>query len=142
MKIVIAVSEDGHFIVCPLSRKDVWQNWFRNDVVLSDLLFNELQIKAEEVTEGLLHFLCHRGGLEIVDIPDTRYRLRLLDPGVRRIGVMKTVRELTGMPLVEARDFVRKGLDVIWSSQTLEACQRGQKRLTEVGATTAIEEVE
>ena len=68
----------------------------------------------------------------------TEFDVVLTDVGAEKIKVIKVVRELTGLGLKEAKDFVESAPKTIKEGASKEECEKIKEKLAEVGATVEI----
>ena len=68
----------------------------------------------------------------------TEFDVVLKDVGAEKIKVIKVVRELTGLGLKEAKDFVESAPKTIKEGASKEECEKIKEKLAEVGATVEI----
>ncbi len=68
----------------------------------------------------------------------TDFDVILADVGAEKIKVIKVVRELTGLGLKEAKDFVESAPKTIKEGASKEECEKIKEKLAEVGATVEI----
>ena len=68
----------------------------------------------------------------------TEFTPVLAEIGANKIGVIKVVRELTGLGLKEAKDFVEAAPKTIKEAASKEECEKIKEKLAEVGATVEI----
>ena len=68
----------------------------------------------------------------------TEFDAILKDAGSEKIKVIKVVRELTGLGLKEAKDFVESAPKTIKEGASKEECEKIKEKLAEVGATVEI----
>ena len=68
----------------------------------------------------------------------TEFTPTLTEVGANKIGVIKVVRELTGLGLKEAKDFVESAPKTIKEAASKEECEKIKAKLAEVGATVEI----
>ena len=68
----------------------------------------------------------------------TEFDVVLKDAGSEKIKVIKVVRELTGLGLKEAKEFVESAPKTIKEAASKEECEKIKAKLAEVGATVEI----
>ena len=68
----------------------------------------------------------------------TEFDAILKDAGSEKIKVIKVIRELTGLGLKEAKDFVESAPKTIKEAASKEECEKIKEKLAEVGATVEI----
>ena len=68
----------------------------------------------------------------------TEFDVVLVDAGSEKIKVIKVIRELTGLGLKEAKDFVESAPKTIKEGASKEDCEKIKEKLAEVGATVEI----
>ena len=68
----------------------------------------------------------------------TDFDVILAEVGAEKIKVIKVVRELTGLGLKEAKDFVESAPKTIKEGASKEECEKIKEKLAEVGATVEI----
>ena len=68
----------------------------------------------------------------------TEFDAILKDAGAEKIKVIKVIRELTGLGLKEAKDFVEAAPKTIKEAASKEECEKIKEKLAEVGATVEI----
>ena len=68
----------------------------------------------------------------------TEFDAILKDAGSEKIKVIKVIRELTGLGLKEAKDFVESAPKAIKEGASKEECEKIKEKLAEVGATVEI----
>ena len=68
----------------------------------------------------------------------TEFDAILKDAGAEKIKVIKVIRELTGLGLKEAKDFVESAPKTIKEAASKEECEKIKAKLAEVGATVEI----
>ena len=68
----------------------------------------------------------------------TEFDAVLKDAGSEKIKVIKVIRELTGLGLKEAKDFVESAPKTIKEAASKEECEKIKAKLAEVGATVEI----
>ena len=68
----------------------------------------------------------------------TEFDAILKDAGSEKIKVIKVIRELTGLGLKEAKDFVESAPKTIKEAASKEECEKIKEQLAEVGATVEI----
>ena len=68
----------------------------------------------------------------------TEFDAILKDAGTEKIKVIKVVRELTGLGLKEAKEFVESAPKTIKEAASKEECEKIKAKLAEVGATVQI----
>ena len=68
----------------------------------------------------------------------TEFDAILKDAGSEKIKVIKVIRELTGLGLKEAKDFVESAPKTIKEAASKEDCEKIKEKLAEVGATVEI----
>jgi len=68
----------------------------------------------------------------------TEFDAILKDAGAEKIKVIKVIRELTGLGLKEAKDFVESAPKTIKEAASKEECEKIKEKLAEVGATVEI----
>ena len=68
----------------------------------------------------------------------TEFDVVLAEAGAEKIKVIKVVRELTGLGLKEAKDFVESAPKTIKEGASKEECEKIKEKLAEVGATVEI----
>ena len=68
----------------------------------------------------------------------TEFDAILKDAGSEKIKVIKVIRELTGLGLKEAKDFVEAAPKAIKEGASKEECEKIKEKLAEVGATVEI----
>ena len=68
----------------------------------------------------------------------TEFDVILKDAGSEKIKVIKVIRELTGLGLKEAKDFVESAPKTIKEAASKEDCEKIKAKLAEVGATVEI----
>ena len=68
----------------------------------------------------------------------TEFDAILKDAGAEKIKVIKVIRELTGLGLKEAKDFVESAPKTIKEAASKEDCEKIKEKLAEVGATVEI----
>ena len=68
----------------------------------------------------------------------TEFDAILKDAGSEKIKVIKVVRELTGLGLKEAKEFVESAPKTIKEAASKEECEKIKAKLAEVGATVEI----
>ena len=68
----------------------------------------------------------------------TEFDVILAEAGAEKIKVIKVVRELTGLGLKEAKDFVESAPKTIKEGASKEDCEKIKEKLAEVGATVEI----
>ena len=68
----------------------------------------------------------------------TEFTVLLADAGANKIGLIKVVREITGLGLKEAKDLVEAGQKPIHNGVSKADAEAIKKRLTEVGATVEV----
>ena len=68
----------------------------------------------------------------------TEFDVILKDIGAEKIKVIKVIRELTGLGLKEAKDFVESAPKTIKEAASKEDCEKIKEKLAEVGATVEI----
>ena len=68
----------------------------------------------------------------------TEFDVVLTEIGANKINVIKVVRELTGLGLKEAKDFVESAPKTIKEGASKEECEKIKEKLAEVGATVEI----
>lgn len=95
--------------------------------------------KALEATWGVTATPVADVNPTIVEPPDpigdpTSFSVVLKNAGANRIGVVRVVRELTGLGLVDARDLVDAAPKEVRANMTLADAQVMERRLKEAGA--------
>ena len=68
----------------------------------------------------------------------TEFDAILKEAGSEKIKVIKVIRELTGLGLKEAKDFVESAPKTIKEGASKEECEKIKEKLAEVGATVEI----
>ena len=68
----------------------------------------------------------------------TEFDAILKDAGSEKIKVIKVIRELTGLGLKEAKDFVESAPKTTKEAASKEECEKIKAKLAEVGATVEI----
>ena len=68
----------------------------------------------------------------------TEFDAILKDAGSEKIKVIKVIRELTGLGLKEAKDFVESAPKTIKEAASKEDCEKIKAKLAEVGTTVEI----
>lgn len=68
----------------------------------------------------------------------TEFDVVLKDAGSEKIKVIKVVRELTGLGLKEAKEFVESAPKTIKEGVSKDDCEKIKEKLAEVGATVEI----
>ena len=68
----------------------------------------------------------------------TEFDAILKDAGAEKIKVIKVIRELTGLGLKEAKDFVESAPKAIKEAASKEECEKIKEKLAEVGAVVEI----
>ena len=68
----------------------------------------------------------------------TEFDAILKDVGAEKIKVIKVIRELTGLGLKEAKDFVESAPKAIKEAASKEDCEKIKAKLAEVGAVVEI----
>ena len=68
----------------------------------------------------------------------TEFDAILKEAGSEKIKVIKVIRELTGLGLKEAKDFVESAPKTIKEAASKEECEKIKAKLAEVGATVEI----
>lgn len=68
----------------------------------------------------------------------TEFNVKLKEIGAKKIEVIKAVRELTGLGLKEAKEFVESAPKTIKEAASKEECEKIKAKLAEVGATVEI----
>ena len=68
----------------------------------------------------------------------TEFDAILKDAGAEKIKVIKVIRELTGLGLKEAKDFVESAPKTIKEAASKEECEKIKEKLAEVGAVVEI----
>ena len=68
----------------------------------------------------------------------TEFDAILKDAGAEKIKVIKVIRELTGLGLKEAKDFVESAPKTIKEAASKEDCEKIKAKLAEVGAVVEI----
>ena len=68
----------------------------------------------------------------------TEFDAILKDAGAEKIKVIKVIRELTGLGLKEAKDFVENAPKTIKEAASKEDCEKIKAKLAEVGAVVEI----
>ena len=68
----------------------------------------------------------------------TEFDAILKDAGSEKIKVIKVIRELTGLGLKEAKEFVESAPKTIKEAASKEECEKIKAKLAEVGATVEI----
>ena len=68
----------------------------------------------------------------------TEFDAILKDAGAEKIKVIKVIRELTGLGLKEAKDFVESAPKTIKEGASKEECEKIKEKLAEVGAVVEI----
>ena len=68
----------------------------------------------------------------------TEFDAILKDAGSEKIKVIKVIRELTGLGLKEAKDFVESAPKAIKEAASKEECEKIKAKLAEVGAVVEI----
>ena len=68
----------------------------------------------------------------------TEFDAILKDAGSEKIKVIKVIRELTGLGLKEAKDFVESAPKTIKEAASKEECEKIKEKLAEVGAVVEI----
>ncbi len=68
----------------------------------------------------------------------TEFDLILKDAGANKIGVIKVVREITGLGLKEAKDKVDATPSTLKEAVSKDEAEEAQKKLTEAGATVEV----
>ena len=68
----------------------------------------------------------------------TEFDAILKEAGSEKIKVIKVIRELTGLGLKEAKDFVESAPKTIKEGASKEDCEKIKEKLAEVGATVEI----
>ena len=68
----------------------------------------------------------------------TEFDAILKDAGAEQIKVIKVIRELTGLGLKEAKDFVESAPKTIKEAASKEECEKIKAKLAEVGAVVEI----
>ena len=68
----------------------------------------------------------------------TEFDAILKDAGAEKIKVIKVIRELTGLGLKEAKDFVESAPKTIKEAASKEECEKIKAKLAEVGAVVEI----
>ena len=71
-------------------------------------------------------------------LPALLFDAILKDAGSEKIKVIKVVRELTGLGLKEAKEFVESAPKTIKEAASKEECEKIKAKLAEVGATVEI----
>ena len=69
---------------------------------------------------------------------ETEFDAILKDTGAEKIKVIKVIRELTGLGLKEAKDFVESAPKTIKEAASKDECEKIKEKLAEVGATVEI----
>lgn len=77
------------------------------------------------------------GGPAVAEVVEekTEFDVVLKDAGAQKIKVIKAVRELTGLGLKEAKDFVEAAPKVIKEAVSKDECEKIKEKFEEVGAT-------
>ena len=73
-----------------------------------------------------------------VEEEKTEFDAILKDAGAEKIKVIKVIRELTGLGLKEAKDFVESAPKTIKEAASKDECAKIKEKLAEVGATVEI----
>ena len=68
----------------------------------------------------------------------TEFDAILKDAGAEKIKVIKVIRELTGLGLKEAKEFVESAPKTVKEGASKEECEKIKEKLAEVGATVEI----
>lgn len=68
----------------------------------------------------------------------TEFDVILKDAGSEKIKVIKVVRELTGLGLKEAKEFVESAPKTVKEAASKDECEKIKEKLAEVGATVEI----
>lgn len=109
---------------------------------LSVLELNEL-VKALEEKFGVsaaaaVVAVPGAAGGAAVEEEKTEFDAVLKDAGSEKIKVIKVIRELTGLGLKEAKEFVESAPKTIKEGASKEDCEKIKEKLAEVGATVEI----
>ena len=78
------------------------------------------------------------GGPAVVAEEQTEFNLVLADFGANKVGVIKAVREITGLGLKEAKDLVDGAPKTVKEAVSKADAEAAQKKLVEAGATASI----
>ena len=84
------------------------------------------------------HFGVSAAGAAAAEEEKTEFDAILKDAGSEKIKVIKVIRELTGLGLKEAKDFVESAPKTIKEAASKEECEKIKAKLAEVGATVEI----
>ena len=105
---------------------------------LSVVELNDLVKKAEEefgvsAAAGMVVAAAGAGGAEAAE-EKTEFNVELTEVGSEKIKVIKSVREVTGLGLKEAKDIVDGAPKMIKEGASKEEAENIKKKLEEVGA--------
>ncbi len=103
---------------------------------LSDYLENEHGIKAAAGGAVIMAGGGDGGGAEVEE--QTEFDVVLESYGEKKIGVIKTVRAMTGLGLKEAKDAVEGAPTKVKEGVSKEDAEKAKAELEEVGATVSI----
>ena len=109
---------------------------------LSVLELNEL-VKALEEHFGVsaaaaVVAVAGTGAAAATEEEKTEFDAILKDAGSEKIKVIKAIREITGLGLKEAKEFVESAPKTIKEAASKEDCEKIKEKLAEVGATVEI----
>ncbi len=78
------------------------------------------------------------GGAAAAAEEQTEFNVILAEVGANKVGVIKAVREITGLGLKEAKDMVEGAPSVLKEAVSKEEAEELKKKLEETGATITI----
>ena len=78
------------------------------------------------------------GGAEVEDAGPTEFDVVLTSPGAKKIGVIKLVREMTGLGLKEAKELVDSAPSAILEKVPTEEAEILKEKLEEAGASVEL----
>ena len=107
---------------------------------LTVLELNELVTAAEEEfgVSAAAGVMVAAGPAAAVEEEKTEFDVELTDAGAQKIKVIKVVREVTGLGLKEAKEFVESAPKVIKEAAPKEEADELKAKLEEVGAKVTI----
>ena len=107
---------------------------------LTVLELNELVTAAEEAfgVSAAAGVMVAAGPAAAVEEEKTEFDVELTDAGAQKIKVIKVVREVTGLGLKEAKDFVEAVPKVLKEALPKEEADELKKKLEEAGAKVTI----
>src|SRR5476649_1513018 len=108
---------------------------------MSVMDLNELVKAFEEkfgVSAAAMSAPAAGGAAAAVAEEQTEFNLILADFGANKVGVIKAVREITGLGLKEAKDLVDGAPKTVKEAVSKADAEAAQKKLVEAGATASI----